>query len=317
MPNSSASRHSIDLKNVDLNLLVVFHRLLQQRSVSGAAQTLELSQPAVSNALRRLRLLFDDELFVRTNQGMQPTALAMHLAEPVTQALNTIEKALSTPNNFLPAQSQRQFTLAMTDLGEIVLLPSLLKLLENEAPKTTLSTVRDTDNGLSEAMQAGQVDLAIGLLPQLTTGFFQQRLFTQRYVCLFKKGHEFDQTPPNRARYFAADHALVVSGGTGHTEINEIIDKGAQKRKIRLYVPHFVALGHILSTSNMVATVPEYYAIHCAKPFGLKYCALPFPLPRFNINMFWHARFHKEPDNQWLRQQIFKLFSEYSNSVNT
>ena len=158
-------------------------------------------------------------------------------------------------------------------------------------------------------MEAGHVDLAIGLLPQLKTGFFQQRLFLQKYVCLFREGHELDKGAISKKEFYDADHVVVVSAGTGHAKIDELIESAGATRRVRLLVPHFVAVGHILSGTDMIATVPERYAKRCAQPFGLKYVPHPVSLPQIEINLFWHAKFHKEPGNQWLRQVIFELFS--------
>src|SRR5690606_20171772 len=157
------------------------------------AENLGLTQPAVSNALKRLRLLLNDELFLRTSRGMEPTPYAMELADPIASALDTIQNTLTRQSTFDPSTSTRKFKLGMTDLGEIELLPRLMDLLEATAPGVTLSTVRSNADNLREEMEAGHVDLAIGLLPQLKTGFFQQRLFLQKYVCLFREGHELDK----------------------------------------------------------------------------------------------------------------------------
>lgn len=299
----------MNLNNLDLNLLVVFKHLLKERSVSGAAEKMGLTQPAVSNALKRLRVVLNDELFLRTTKGMEPTPYALELADPIANALRTIENTLSHRAEFDPATSDRRFTLAMTDLGEIELLPPLMDRLEEVAPGVTVSTVRNNADRLREDMEAGHVDLAIGLLPQLKANFFQQRLFMQRYVCLFRQGHALDKPSVTRAEFYDADHVVVVSAGTGHARMDEIIESAEERRRVRLLVPHFVAIGHILATTDMIATVPERYALRCTQPFGLRYAEHPVALPEIGINLFWHAKFHKEPGSQWLRQLIFELFS--------
>lgn len=299
----------MELKDIDLNLLVVFHQLLMERRVSAAAARLGLSQPAVSNALKRLRTLLGDELFIRTSRGMEPTPYANQLAEPIAYALNTIHSGLNQRTTFDPATSTRKFTISMTDLGEIDLLPRLMDRLAQQAPGVTISTVRDTLDNLGDAMEAGHVDVSVGLIPQLKTGYFQRRLFLQRYVCMFREGHELDGRKVTPKRFFEADHVVVVSQGTGHARVDEIIEsKGA--RRVLLTVPHFVAVGHILSTTDMLATVPERYAQRCMQPFGLKYIAHPVALPTIGINLFWHAKFNKDPANQWLRGIVFESFSK-------
>ena len=299
----------MDLRDIDLNLLVVFNQLLVERRVSKVAEKLGLSQPAVSNALARLRKLLGDELFLRTPRGMEPTPFAGELAEPVAYALGMIHGALNQRSSFDAATSRRSFTIGMTDIGEIYFLPSLMVELARVAPGVSVSTVRNTAVNLKDEMEAGHVDLALGLLPQLKGGFFQRRLFRQRYVCMFRKGHRLDKRKISLAEFSAADHVVVVSAGTGHGKVDELLERNGVQRRVRLTVPHFVAVGHILRATDMVATVPEAFAQQVATAFELVSVPHPAGLPDIAINMFWHAKFHKDPANQWLRGLIFELHS--------
>ena len=299
----------MELEEIDLNLLVVFKQLLAQRSVSRAAEALGLSQPAVSNSLARLRKLMGDELFLRTPSGMEPTPYAEQLAESLTYGLGMIHSALNQRTTFEAANSPRSFVIGMTDIGEIYFLPKLMERLKRDAPGVTVSTVRNTAASLREDMEAGKVDLAIGLLPQLKAGFFQRRLFRQRYVCMFRKGHKLDKRKISLTEFSAAEHLLIVSEGTGHGKVDEVLKRSGIERRVSLTVPHFVAIGHILQATDMVATVPERLAERMAEPFSLAYVAHPATLPEVAINAFWHAKFHKAPANQWLRGVLFELFS--------
>lgn len=300
----------MDLKDVDLNLLLVFNRLLAERRVSRVAEALGMTQPGVSNALKRLRILLGDELFVRTARGMEPTPYAMRLSEPIGYALSTIHDSLNEVSRFDPATSQRKFVIGMTDIGEVYFLPQLMAALRDVAPGVTISTVRNAQVNLQDEMEAGHVDLAIGLLPQLKAGYFQRRLFQQRYVVLLREGHELDKESITVSEFEAASHVVVVSAETGHAIVDVSIERLGIKRTVSLTVPHFVALGHILSASSMIATVPERYAMACRKPFGLRYVTHPLPMPEVSINVFWHAKFNKEPANQWLRGLIFDHFAD-------
>lgn len=300
----------MELKNLDLNLLLVFHQLLLQRRVSKVAEALGMTQPGVSNALKRLRLLLGDELFVRTTRGMEPTPYAMILAEPVGYALSTIHDALNDAAKFDAATSTRRFKVGMTDIGEVYFLPRLMATLRAVAPGVSISTVRNTAVNLQNEMEAGYVDLAIGLLPQLKSGYFQRMLFRQRYVCMFRAGHPLDLGSMTQAQFEAADHVQVISGGSGHAIVDQTIERLGYRRNIVLTVPHFVAVGHILAASDMIATVPERYAVACTGPFGMHYVTHPLPVPDININLFWHARFNKDPANRWLRNMIFENFAE-------
>lgn len=301
----------MELKDLDLNLLVIFQQLLQERRVSAVAVNLGLTQPTVSNALNRLRQQLGDDLFLRTSKGMEPTAYAMQLAEPISYALSALQETLNQRTRFEPDSSQRKFIVGMSDIGEIYFLPKLMELLAEVAPGISLSTIRTTGANLADDMEAGRIDLAIGWLPHLKSGFFQRRLFVQDHVCMFRRGHPLDKTSRlTRKEFEAAEHVLVSAAGTGHATVDGSIEKLGVQRKVVLTVPHFVAIGHILAATDMIATVPERFARHCVEPFGLRYVGLPMKLPEIGINLFWHSRFHKEPGNQWLRGLIFDHFSD-------
>ncbi|HWL28525.1 MAG TPA: LysR family transcriptional regulator [Burkholderiaceae bacterium] len=298
----------MELSDIDLNLLVLFQHLIVERRVSKVAEIMGLTQPAVSNALAKLRRTFGDELFLRTPSGMVPTPFAEQLSEPIGYALGMIHSGLNQRTQFEPAKVKRTVTIGMTDIGEIVFLPALLERLGREAPGVTLNTVRNTAVNLRDDMESGKVDLAIGLLPHLKAGFFQRRLFTQRYVCLFRRGHALDRPRVTLADYRAAEHLVIVSAGTGHGTVDELIRKAGIDRVVRLTVPHFVSVGHILQRTALVATVPERLAETLVEPFDLTLRPHPVALPDAAINMFWHAKVHREAANQWLRGVIFDLF---------
>lgn len=301
----------MELRDIDLNLLLVFDQMLKHKRVSDVAGNLGLSQPAISNALARLRRLLGDELFLRTPRGMEPTPFASELAQPVAYAMGALHAALNQQLLFEPATSTRRFTIAMTDIGEIYFTPPLMDLLSRVAPGVTISTVRNTAVNLRDEMEGGRVDLAIGLLPQLKTGIFQRRLFVQRYVCIFGQKHPLARKRSLSLKDFCdAEHVLVKAEGTGHGRADEVIAAKGIARHVRLTVPHFVAVGHILSSTKMIATVPERLAQSIARPFGLVWRPHPVALPEVAINMVWHAKFQRDPANQWLRETLFGKFAD-------
>jgi len=302
----------MELADIDLNLLVVFHRLIVERRVSKVADALGLTQPAVSNALARLRRSFGDELFLRSPGGMIPTPFAEQLAGPVARALGLLHEGLNQQVRFDPASERRSMTIGMTDIGEIVFLPPLVERIRREAPGIALGTVRNAAVNLPDDMASGRVDLAIGLLPQLKAGFFQRRLFGQRYVCLFRKGHRLSGRRPSLGDYRACEHLVVVSAGTGHGRVDDAIRRAAVDRLVRLTVPHFVSVGHILQRTDLVATVPERLAASLSESHGLEYAPHPVKLPEVDINLFWHAKAHRSPANQWLRGVVAELFATRS-----
>ena len=302
----------MELSDIDLNQLVLFQQLMVERSVSKVAERLGLTQPAVSNTLAKLRRQFGDDLFVRTPAGMMPTPFAEQLAEPIGYALGMIHSGLNQHSQFDPASVKRSFTIGMTDIGEIVFLPALVERLRQQAPGVSLSTVRTTATNLRDDMEAGKVDLAIGLLPQLKAGFFQRRLFRQRYVCLFRKGHALDRKRMSLADFKAAEHLIIVSAGTGHGKVDDLIRRAGIDRSVRLTIPHYVSVGHLLLRSDMVATVTERLAESLVEPFDLRFLPHPVDLPEVAINLFWHAKVHRSPAHQWrwrpgLRQETVRL----------
>jgi DNA-binding transcriptional LysR family regulator len=241
---------------------------------------------------------------------MMPTPFAEQLAEPIGYALGMIQSGLNQQSHFDPASAKRSVTIGMTDIGEIVFLPELVERLRVAAPGVSLSTVRTTATNLRDDMEAGKVDLAIGPLPQLKAGFFQRRLFQQRYVCLFRKGHRLDRESLSLADFNAAEHLIIVSAGTGHGKVDELILRAGVDRNVRLTVPHFVSVGHLLRRTDMLATVTERLAESLVEPFDLAFRPHPVDLPAIAINVFWHAKVHRSPAHQWLRGVVFDLFGD-------
>jgi DNA-binding transcriptional LysR family regulator len=301
----------LELSRIDLNLLLVFHHLLTLKRVSAVAALLSMSQPAVSSALGRLRTSLGDDLFLRTQGGMEPTPYALQLAEPVAMALDVLQQALIVRAAFDPKTSTRNFTIAMTDVGEMYFLPVLIGALSRYAPNVTLQIVSVTSSSLKEEMSSGRIDLALGLLPQLQAGFFQQALFRQKYVCLMRKMHPLaGKKKLNLEAFITAEHARVMATGTGHGRVDIALEKQKIHRRFRLIVPHYVALGDVLKCSDLIATVPQRFAERILKPFDLATQELPINIDESSIHQFWHGRLHRDPGHQWLRKCVSELFGD-------
>lgn len=301
----------MELSRIDLNLLLVFHHLLILKRVSAVAALLSMSQPAVSSALGRLRTTLGDDLFLRTQRGMEPTPYALQLAEPVATALDVLQQALIVRAAFDPETSTRNFTIAMTDVGEMYFLPVLIGALSQYAPNVTLQIVSVTSSSLKEEMSTGQIDLALGLLPQLQAGFFQQALFRQKYICLMRKMHPLaDKKKLDVDAFIAAEHVRIMATGTGHGRVDIALEKQKIHRRVRLTVPHYVALGDVLKCSDLIATVPQRFAERILKPFDLATQALPINIDESSIHQFWHGRLHRDPGHQWLRKCVSELFGD-------
>ena len=300
----------MNLKDVDLNLLVVFNELHKHGRVSAAAESLGISQPGVSNALSRLRKLLGDELFLRTSRGMVPTPYAESLAQPIADALAALQGTLKARVAFDPARSERSFVIGVNDVGETYFLPRLMRALDQVAPGVTIRTVRTTSIDVRDEMERGRMDLAMGFLPGLKGGFFQRRLFRQPYVCIFRQDHPLARSGVSARQFRAAEHVAIVSEGTGHGVVDEVIARAGIRRRLRLTVPHFMAVGPVLQATDMIAVVPQRFADCACGPFGLAAAPCPVKIPESVINVFWHARNHREAANQWLRQVVVDVFAD-------
>ncbi len=303
----------IEPHDIDLNLLSVFQEVYRERQISSAARKLGLSQSAVSNALARLRRAFGDELFVRTASGMQPTPLATQMAEPIGVAMAQVALALNQRSRFDPATSSRRFVLAMTDVGEIYFMPTLIERCKLLAPLVEISSMRAGSLALKEEMEGGRVDLAVGPFEDISEALYQRQLFRQPYVTMMRKGHplaRLDRGEVSLARFVKAEHMLVDANESPYDRINALLARAGVGPSVRFRVPHFTAVPYMVSTSDLVVTVPQKLAERAALPFGLEWIVPPLELPTLQTNVFWHRRYNQDPGNQWLRGLLAEVFAE-------
>ena len=300
----------IEPSSIDLNLLSVFQEVYRERQISAAARRLGLTQSAVSNALARLRRTFGDELFVRTAYGMQPTPLAQQMAEPIGAAMVQVALALSQRSRFDPATSARRFTLAMTDVGEVYFMPVLIERCRTVAPNVEIASLRANGLTLKDDMETGRVDLAIGAFEDVSEALYHRALFRQPFVSMFRKDHPLAKGKVDLERFVAAPHLIVDAAQSPYDRINGLLEKAGVTAGSRFRVPHFTAVPYIVSTSELVVTVPQKLAESAASPFGLKWIEPPLALPALQTNVFWHRRFNHDPGIQWLRGLIADVFAE-------
>jgi DNA-binding transcriptional LysR family regulator len=300
---------AMDIRRIDLNLLVLFEAVYRLRNLTAAGESLGLSQPAMSHALRRLRDMLQDPLFVRLPKGLQPTPFAENLASQVTQGLGVLRGALDKAE-FVPATSSRLFRIVMTDIGEYVFVPALSRRLEALAPQVTLETLQLPVKELKEAMANGEVDLAMGFVPRLGAGFHQQRLFSDHYVCMVRRDHRDIRSTLTLKQYLGATHALIASEGTGHGERIEraLLDRNPSAR-IALRMNRFLAMPAVIENTDMLVTLPNNLAESFRLQFKVRVLPVPFDLPGYEVNQFWHERYHLESGNRWLRKTLAELFT--------
>jgi DNA-binding transcriptional LysR family regulator len=299
----------MNVQGLDLNLLRVFDAVLRDRSVTAAAKHLGLTQPAVSNALARLRAQFEDALFVRTATGMDATPFARELAEPVRQALALLESALAHGPGFDPATSTRAFRFYMSDLGQIEFLPPLVERTQRVAPGVRLEAVALEVEDIGDALAAGALDLAVGFLPGLGPPVRRQPLFRDPYVCLMRADHPDIGKQLTRKKFLAASHALVSYKG-GHRVIEEALERAGLARRIALRVPHFTVVPMVLERSNMILTLPSKVARVYLRRGNFKSLPPPVPIPPADVAAHWHERFERDPGSRWLREMVQELFTE-------
>jgi len=295
----------MNVGDVDLNLLRVFDAVLRSRGVTPAAATLGLTQPAVSNALARLRALFGDALFVRTAGGMDPTPYARELAEPVRQALALLDSALAHGPGFDPATATRAFRFYMSDLGQIEFLPPLVERVQQAAPGVRLEAVALEVEDIAGALAAGALDLAVGFLPGLGPPVRRQTLFRDPYLCLMRADHPISSL--TKRKFSEASHALVTYRG-GHRVIEEALERAGLARRIALRVPHFTVVPMVLERTDLILTLPARVARVFERRGKLKALPPPVAIPPAEVAAHWHERFEGDPGNRWLRDQVVELY---------
>ena len=296
------------LTSVDLNLLVALDALLGEGNVTRAAARIGLSQPAMSHALGRLRLLFDDPLLIRTPRGMVPTPRAEVLIDPIRRALDDLERAIQKRPAFDPATARRAFTIAAVDYNEMVILPPLLARLSKEAPGVDLVTRPIRMDEIDDDLECGAMDLAIGaLFGEDKAGRYQQRLFTERLVCVVRADHPEVKETISLEQYVELRHALISPRGRKGGMVEDELGKLGLSRRIALTVPHFLVAPLVVAQTDLVLTLAERLARTFAGMLPLRIVSLPLHVPGFSTTQFWHERQNQDPAHAWLRGLIAEV----------
>ncbi|MGE5088205.1 MAG: LysR family transcriptional regulator [Candidatus Levyibacteriota bacterium] len=293
----------------DPKLLLLFEAMYRTRSVTRAAEALGQEQPTVSIWLAKLRRQFDDPLFVRTSAGMQPTPRAEAMVEPVQQALARLRAIGERAPGFEPSTTGRRFRLAMTDASHITMLPRLLAELRRTAPRASLD-IGYIGSATPRDLESGAVDLALGFLPDLGSGFHQQTLFMQDFVCLVSASHPRVRRTLTLRQFEEEAHVGLSLEGTGHAIVERMVERSQLRRGESLRLPGFLGLAAVVSTTDLVATVPRQIGETLVRNESLRLFECPIRIPRYAVKQHWHARFHHDPGHRWLRGRCAGLFSE-------
>lgn len=295
------------IRDLDLNLLRLFDAVARTRNVSRAAELLDLTQPAASQGLSRLRVLLEDPLFMRSTGGVQPTPKALRLAGPVRQALATVEQALGDMADFDPARSTRTFHIHMSDIGESRFLPELMVALRERAPGVRLATRPLPREQVVEALDGGRIDFAFGFLPGVRD---TQRveLLEDRYVVLLRAGHPFTRRRRTGAALLEALRDLEFVAVRSHADTLRIVQQARLQEQLRLVTEHFLVLPAIVKATDLAAILPR----NIARGFQGGYAIVepPFPQRDFVVSLHWSRRFEADAGNRWLRGLIDELFRQ-------
>ena len=275
-----------------------FEAIYACRSITRAADRLGLSQPTVSIGLGQLRKHFGDPLFVQTSDGMIPTPFAAGLVDQVRETLDDLKRLSDSRAVFDPQQASREFRIAMTDASHITLMPQIYSALRSGAPRCAIRALpMRSDTGA--ALLSGDADVAIGLAPELETGFYQRVLYDQDWICLARP--QAMRSDLSRADYEAAEH-VHVSHGTGQLLLEAAVRDHSVTRHVVLRLPGFLGLPAILNSSDLLATLPRHIGEKLAALGGLTAYPCPIPIAGFQVKIHWHARYNSDPANTWLRR---------------
>ncbi len=277
--------------------------------MSVAADHLAMSQPTVSNILNKIRAHYNDPLFLRIGNEMVPTELSKQLYPLVSEALSKVEIINNFSVNFDETASHQQFTVAMTDVSHLVLLPKISQYLKQHAPHVKLN-VRAITSETSYQMANGEIDLAIGFLPQLENGFYQQKLFEQFYVVIASKDHpRLNQQSMTVEQYLSESH-IDIDAGVGHYHIaNELLNLDL-KRNVLMRIPSYLGVGLVVQDTDSIATVPYYLSEVLLSRGNLQIFPAPISFPTYSIKQYWHMSCHHKTSHQWLRHMCYEIFSQ-------
>ena len=317
---------SLNFRTLDLNLLRIFNEVMTERSLTKAAEKLSLTQPAVSNALRRLRQALGDDLLRRSGQGLEPTPKALAVWPAVQAALRQLQETLA-PSHFVAAQAKDTFVLAMADSTAAELIPGLVRVMDQDAPGVTIRVVPLTTRDPRRLLDQEQADLAIGYFPAVVAAltaqaqageavtFQQQRLYRSRYVCVMRRDHPLAAAPLDIDRYCAARHLLVSFSGRPYGFIDQALASLGRQRHIALTVNQFFTAGRVVANSDLLTVLPRHFVNVTGFAEQLVLRELPFEVPRVHVDMLWHRRVHQSSAHLWLRGVIGALAAQRAAAI--
>lgn len=301
----------MQLSKIDMNLFIVLDTIYSERKLTKAAEVLHITQPAVSNALARLRGHFNDELFVRQSGQMVPTPLTENIIERVREALASLQSSLNEHDAFDPLQSARTFRFSMNDTSEAYVLPRLMEMLELEAPSINIESYTIPRADMARSFNAGELDFALDVPIINHSELVNTPLTTDRYVCVARKGHPRIQGALSLDDYMSEAHIHVSSRRKGGGQIDAHLARLGLQRNIKLRIQHSRAASPIVARTDMLLTIPQ----SLSRETDLQILELPFAIPMLDWHLYWAARNDSDRAHQWMRERIFDIFRPPTQSV--
>jgi DNA-binding transcriptional LysR family regulator len=307
--------HAPNFRTLDLNLLRVFDQVMTERNLTRAARNLAMTQPAVSNALNRLRESLGDKLVSRSGYGVEPTPRAQALWPAISDALRQLEASI-TPGDFVAASASNTFMISMADATAAELIPGLVEIIERDAPGVSMRVLPLTTRDPRRLLDEGHIDLAVGFFPavladltsQAQSGglaaFDHQRLYDGEYVCVMRKGHALASGPMTLNRYCKAHHLLVSFSGRPFGFIDEALASLGRERRVVLTVNQFFTAGRVVASSDLLTVLPRHFVSVTGMAHELVLRELPFKVPPVHVDALWHRRQGQRSDHAWLRLAV-------------
>jgi DNA-binding transcriptional LysR family regulator len=298
----------MNLSKVDLNLFIVFEAIYTEGNLTRAGQIVGITQPAMSNALGRLRETFNDPLFARTAQGMVPTPMSQNIIGAVRNALSLLRVSVQDSRTFNPLLANKTYRISMTDLTEEIFLPSLFQRLRRQAPAVQIESMLAKRRDTTKDLAAGRLDFAVDAPLNTDAQVRHVKLLSDRYVCALRKGHPLAKNRLNLDEYMSLTHIHISSRRSGLGHVDLTLGKLGIQRKIALRSQHYLMATMVMEKTDMAMTVTERFA----RSHDLHYLPVPVEVPCVETHLYWHENTDQDPANRWMREQITELAQQIS-----
>lgn len=302
-----------NIRSLDLNLLIALKALLEEKHVSRAAEKIELSQPAMSRALGRLRKMFNDPLLVRSGIGLDLTSRALEIYEPLQTILSEIDHII-TPTQKIPSVMKGEIIIATRDNEMVTILPKVISRVTNEAPKLILRLIPIVGDDLG-VLERQEADFVMTAAVTQSGTLFRQILYRESFYCLISANNSVLKKGLDLENYLSLKHCIVSTTGYGRGIVDNVLVQHGLEREVVVYLPNFLAASHIVANSNLIVTVPKRVGMLMVQEGVTKLLEPPIKIPSFPIYLYWHARNQNNFAHQWIRKIIKNVSVEVSSAV--